>query len=54
MFKDSQEGQTHSFNDGCGELEHNKWTIDFDKFIKLANEIKELTKKEQCRCNCHS
>ena len=23
MFKDSPEGQTHSFNDGCGEKEHN-------------------------------
>ena len=24
MFKDLPEGQTHSFNDGCGEKEHNK------------------------------
>ncbi len=23
MFKDLPEGQTHSFNDGCGESEHN-------------------------------
>ena len=22
-FKDTKEGQTHSFNDGCGEPEHN-------------------------------
>ena len=22
-FKDSKEGQTHSYNDGCGEPEHN-------------------------------
>ena len=24
MFKETSEGQTHSFNDGCGEPEHNK------------------------------
>lgn len=23
MFKDTEEGQTHSFNDGCGEPAHN-------------------------------
>lgn len=23
MFKDTKEGQTHSYNDGCGEPEHN-------------------------------
>lgn len=45
MFKDLQEGQTHSENDGCGEPEHNKnmtptnneWEKEFDKenyFVK--------------------
>jgi len=24
MIKDTTEGQTHSFNDGCGEIEHNR------------------------------
>lgn len=23
MFKDTKDGQTHSFNDGCGDPEHN-------------------------------
>ena len=22
-FKDTKEGETHSYNDGCGDLEHN-------------------------------
>ena len=26
MFKDTKEGQTHSFNDGCGEPQHNDMT----------------------------
>ena len=26
MFKDSPEGQTHSWNDGCGEPAHNSMT----------------------------
>ena|SRR3990167_4985334 len=30
-FKETKEGQTHSFNDGCGELEHN---INFQKQFK--------------------
>lgn len=25
-FKDTKDGQTHSFNDGCGEPEHNSGT----------------------------
>lgn len=33
MFKDLPEGQTHSFNDGCGIAEHNKDMTD-KEFLK--------------------
>ena len=25
MFKDTANGQTHSQNDGCGDISHNEW-----------------------------
>ncbi len=37
MFKETKEGQTHSYNDGCGEPAHNhtaevgEWREEFDK-----------------------
>lgn len=41
MFKDLPEGQTHSYNDGCGEPEHNKKSL--STIIKEAeNSFDEL------------
>lgn len=37
MFKDTKEGKTHSYNDGCGEPAHNH---------KLPKEIEERFDKE--------
>ena len=34
MFKDSNEGKTHSYNDGCGELAHNQPQMDISKLPK--------------------
>ena len=30
MFKETKEGQTHSFNDGCGEPAHNMQLKEFE------------------------
>ena len=38
MFKDTSSGTTHSYNDGCGEPEHNKpekWEKRFDSMFDL-------------------
>ena len=35
MFKESPEGQTHSYNDGCGELEHNNLKTILESFNEL-------------------
>jgi hypothetical protein len=41
MFKETNEGQTHSYNDGCGDPEHNNvgtqeiqdWEIEIDEWF---------------------
>ena len=38
MFKDTSEGQTHSFNDGCGEPAHNS----------------PMNQDTKCECGCHT
>jgi hypothetical protein len=53
MFKESPEGQTHSWNDGCGEPEHNQPTPQ-----KIMDEIREKVKDcQDCRLStggvCH-
>jgi len=37
MMKDTPEGQTHSFNDGCGDPAHN-FIEDFDKKIGMMRQ----------------
>ena len=34
MFKDNPEGQTHSYNDGCGEPVHNGVKIPIEKMCE--------------------
>lgn len=43
MFKDTKEGQTHYFGDGCGEPEHNK-IICKDCFYRDRYEKKDYCK----------
>lgn len=31
MFKDTPDGTTHSYEDGCGEPAHNKYCCDWQK-----------------------
>lgn len=60
MFKETPEGQTHSFNDGCGEPEHNcdcktkyykHYESDFDRFVKSQGCLGEFIPKATCCMN---
>ena len=42
MFKDTKEGETHSFNDGCGEPQHNDMTT----MTPLQKEIEAFEKEK--------
>jgi len=45
MFKENQEGQTHSYGDGCGEPAHNPKKLEIKKISNLTKkEKKELIK----------
>lgn len=41
-FKDSPEGQTHSYNDGCGEKEHNQSWEEFDYVAGVSLPVDRL------------
>lgn len=51
MFKDTPEGQTHSYNDGCGMPEHNNQSVDrqqvMEELVKgLVERLKQMQKNE--------
>ena len=49
-FKDTEEGQTHSQNDGCGIKEHNM-TFE-ERVIKEFEEKTKCNKHEDCPITC--
>lgn len=55
MIKDLPEGQTHSYNDGCGEPEHNTMTNDwrerFDARFEQDNDPNDRVSGWLCRIN---
>lgn len=51
MFKDSPEGQTHSFGDGCGESAHNQQPHKNNCPIRIA-EKGQWAASIDPECNC--
>ena len=47
MFKDTKEGQTHSFNDGCGEPEHNNNKENSRSRVRLGKKMKQAAKEKR-------
>lgn len=59
MFKDTKEGQTHSYNDGCGEPEHNDMSFIEKKVEEFRKSLDALSYKDygcdgadECCGNC--
>ena len=54
MFKDLPEGQTHSQQDGCGDIDHNEWCSGCGKLLRRY--VPTLNSKwdgHSYWCKCH-
>lgn len=45
MFKELHEGKTHSYNDGCGESEHN-WEPMLNELVRDLTKVGSMPKSE--------